>query len=116
PAPLSLDRAGSRVVLSDRHLYLSSCFLSMHYISEFFHHLHSLRDLISWGGLVVLIGIIFAETGLLVGFFLPGDSLLVTAGLFAATGDLPLVWLLLSLTAAAVAGNSVGYWIREKAA
>jgi membrane-associated protein len=87
----------------------------MPFISEFFHHLHSLRDLISWGGLFVLVAIIFAETGLLIGFFLPGDSLLVTAGLFAATGDLPLAWLLLSLTAAAIAGNAAGYWIGRKA-
>jgi membrane-associated protein len=87
----------------------------MHIVSEFFQHLHSLRELISWGGLFVLVVIIFAETGLLVGFFLPGDSLLVTAGLFAATGDLQLAWILPSLTAAAIAGNGVGYWIGRKA-
>jgi membrane-associated protein len=86
----------------------------MHLISQFFHHLHSLRDLIQWGGLFVLVAIIFAETGLLVGFFLPGDSLLVTGGLFAATGNLPLGWLLLSLCAASIAGNAVGYWIGLK--
>lgn len=87
----------------------------MHLISQFFHHLHSLRDLIQWGGLFVLVAIIFAETGLLVGFFLPGDSLLVTAGLFAATGQLSLGWLLPALTLAAIAGNAVGYWIGQKA-
>ena len=87
----------------------------MHLISQFFHHLHSLRDLIQWGGLFVLVAIIFAETGLLVGFFLPGDSLLVTAGLFAATGQLSLGWLLPALTVAAIAGNAVGYWIGQKA-
>src|SRR5207244_243166 len=88
---------------------------SMHFISQFFHHLHSLPDLIHWGGPFVLIAIIFAETGLLIGFFLPGDSLLVTAGLFAATGYLPVGWLLLGLTLAAIAGNTVGYWIGQKA-
>jgi membrane-associated protein len=87
----------------------------MHDVSQFFQHLHSLRDLISWGGMVVLVGIIFAETGLLIGFFLPGDSLLVTAGLFAATGTLQIGWLLLALTAAAIAGNASGYWIGRKA-
>jgi membrane-associated protein len=87
----------------------------MHDVSQFFQHLHSLRDLISWGGMVVLVAIIFAETGLLIGFFLPGDSLLVTAGLFAATGTLQLGWLLLALTAAAIAGNASGYWIGRKA-
>jgi len=59
----------------------------MQTISQFFHHLHSLPDLIRWGGLAVLVSIIFAETGLFLGFFLPGDSLLVTAGLFAAKGS-----------------------------
>src|SRR5438309_6656515 len=86
----------------------------MHLISQFFHHLHSLRELIQWGGLFVLVAIIFAETWLLVGFFLPGDSLLVTGGLFAATGNLPLGWLLLTLCAASIAGNTVGYWIGQK--
>jgi membrane-associated protein len=65
--------------------------------------------------MVVLVGIIFAETGLLIGFFLPGDSLLVTAGLFAATGTLQIGWLLPALTAAAIAGNASGYWIGRKA-
>src|SRR5437016_12504397 len=87
----------------------------MHLITQFFHHLHSLPDLIQWGGSSVLVAIIFAETGLLVGFFLPGDSLLVTAGLFAATGQLPLGWLLPALTIAAIAGNASGYWIGQKA-
>src|SRR5439155_140007 len=53
---------------------------------------HSLDDLIRWGGYAVLVGIVFTETGLLVGFFLPGDSLLVTAGLVAAAGGLNIWW------------------------
>ena len=46
------------------------------------------KALVRLGGIVGLTVIVFIETGLLVGFFLPGDSLLVTAGLFAARGDL----------------------------
>lgn len=66
--------------------------------------------------MIVLCLIIFAECGLLVGFFLPGDSLLFTAGLFAARGDLLPIWLLCALlTVCAVAGNVVGYWIGYKA-
>ena len=58
--------------------------------------------------------IVFTETGLLVGFFLPGDSLLVTAGIFAATGDLNLWTLNIVLSLAAVIGDSVGYGIGAK--
>jgi membrane-associated protein len=56
-----------------------------------------------------LIAIIFAESGILLGFFLPGDSLLFTAGLFAAKGDLNLAVILLGCFIAAVAGDQVGY-------
>ena len=60
----------------------------------------------------MLAAIVFAETGLLAGFFLPGDSLLVTAGLLASTDGVLNVWLLiLLLGAAAVAGDSTGYAI-----
>jgi membrane-associated protein len=72
---------------------------------------YALDDLVRWGGYVVLVAIVFTETGLLVGFFLPGDSLLITAGLVAAAGALD-IWLLnLLLSIAAVAGDSVGYAI-----
>ncbi len=57
-----------------------------------------------------VIGIVFAESGLFFGFFLPGDSLLFTAGLLASQGFLNFGWLLLLSFAAAVAGDSVGYW------
>jgi membrane-associated protein len=67
-----------------------------------------------WAGYVGLFAIIFAETGLLVGFFFPGDSLLVSAGLFASTGDLNIFFLNLLLIPAAILGNSVGYWIGYK--
>jgi len=72
---------------------------------------YSLDDLIRWGGYLVLVGIVFAETGLLVGFFLPGDSLLITAGLVAAAGGLNVWWLNALLILAAVTGDSVGYAI-----
>ncbi|MBI2467825.1 MAG: VTT domain-containing protein [Candidatus Rokubacteria bacterium] len=72
---------------------------------------YALDDLIRWGGYAVLVGIVFTETGLLVGFFLPGDSLLVTAGLVAAAGGLD-IWVLDGLLiVAAVVGDSVGYAI-----
>lgn len=72
---------------------------------------YSLDALIRWGGYVVLVAIVFTETGLLVGFFLPGDSLLVTAGLVAATGGLNIWWLNVLLCVAAVTGDSTGYAI-----
>jgi membrane-associated protein len=60
--------------------------------------------------------ILFAESGLLVGFFLPGDSLLFTAGLLVAVRLIALLWLLLVLLPlAAVAGNLVGWWIGRRA-
>lgn len=68
-------------------------------------------------GIYVYVGlffIIFAETGLAVGFFLPGDSLLVVAGLFAAAGKLDLTILLVSLFVAAVVGDTVGYYTGRK--
>jgi len=72
---------------------------------------YSLDDLVRWGGYVALVGIVFTETGLLVGFFLPGDSLLITAGLVAAAGGLNIWWLNGLLIVAAVSGDSVGYAI-----
>jgi membrane-associated protein len=71
----------------------------------------ALYELVRWGGYVALAAVVFTETGLLVGFFLPGDSLLITAGLVAAAGGLD-VWVLNGLLAvAAVVGDSVGYAI-----
>lgn len=75
---------------------------------------HSLDELVRWGGYVVLTAIVFTETGLLVGFFLPGDSLLITAGLVAATGHLNIWWLNGLLIVAAVVGDSVGYGIGRR--
>jgi len=76
---------------------------------------YSLDDLVRWGGYVILVAIVFTETGLLVGFFLPGDSLLITAGLVAATGALDIWWLNGLLIVAAVVGDSVGYAIGYRA-
>ena len=70
-----------------------------------------IETLLAKGGIFVYVGlvfIVFAETGLAVGFFLPGDSLLVVAGLFAATGKLNVAVLLSSLFIAAVVGDAVG--------
>jgi membrane-associated protein len=78
-----------------------------------------LKELISGVGYWGLFGIVFAESGLYFGFFLPGDSLLFTAGLLASPSlqdrqvfELPLLIVLLSV--AAIAGDSVGYWSGQK--
>jgi membrane-associated protein len=84
-------------------------------IQDLFRTLYNVPELIRIGGILGLFVVIFAETGLMVGFFLPGDSLLVTAGLFAAKGDLDIVWLNVALMVAAVVGDAVGYWIGWKA-
>jgi membrane-associated protein len=84
----------------------------MEAVAEFFSQLYRFDELIRWGGYAVLIAIVFAETGLLAGFFLPGDSLLVTAGLVAAGGTSINIWMLIVLLgAAAIAGDSAGYAI-----
>ena len=80
-------------------------------ILDLLHRLHDVEGIIRWGGLVMIVAIVFAETGLLVGFFLPGDSLLVTAGIFAAAGHLNIALLLLTVTTAAIVGDQVGYFI-----
>ncbi len=76
---------------------------------------YTLDELVRWGGYAVLLAIVFTETGLLVGLFLPGDSLLITAGLVAATGALDIWWLNVGLAVAAIAGDSVGYAIGRRA-
>ncbi|OIO24974.1 hypothetical protein AUJ14_05020 [Candidatus Micrarchaeota archaeon CG1_02_55_22] len=72
---------------------------------------YDIPALIAWGGYTILFAIIFAETGLLIGFFLPGDSLLISAGLFAALGQLDIFILLIVLIPAAIIGDAVGYTI-----
>ena len=80
---------------------------------DLFHRLTDVRTLVQWGGYFGLTAIIFAETGLIFGFFLPGDSLLVTAGLLASQPQFGLNVYLLGaiLTVAAIVGDAVGYWI-----
>ncbi|OGL79363.1 hypothetical protein A3E39_04040 [Candidatus Uhrbacteria bacterium RIFCSPHIGHO2_12_FULL_60_25] len=79
-------------------------------INDFFIKLNKLDELIRWGGYTILAFIVFAETGLLVGFFLPGDSLLVTAGLFAGKGDLNILLLFVLLSLMAIVGDTTSYW------
>lgn len=84
-----------------------------HYLKDLLNPKIIIETLLVKGGIFVYLGlifIVFAETGLAVGFFLPGDSLLVVAGLFAATGKLNLAALLLTLFVAAVVGDAVGYY------
>jgi membrane-associated protein len=85
----------------------------MDQLTELFAKLRDLNALVQWAGYVGLTAIIFAETGLLVGFFLPGDSLLVTAGLLATQPQFSLNVYTLGtlLTVAAIVGDTVGYWI-----
>jgi membrane-associated protein len=86
----------------------------MDLIQTFFHTVYNVPELIRIVGQYGLPLIIFAETGLLVGFFLPGDSLLITAGLFAARGDLNIALLVATLIPAAILGNATGYQIRKR--
>ena len=78
---------------------------------DFFSALSHPDELIAWGGYLGLALIIFSETGILAGFFLPGDSLLVTAGLVASQGKLDYLTLNALLVFCAIAGDTVGYWI-----
>lgn len=72
------------------------------------------EHIVQSGGLLAIALIIFAETGLLAGFFLPGDTLLFSAGLFAATGRLNIGALVLTVILSAVIGDNVGYEIGRK--
>jgi len=80
------------------------------FIHSILHRLGDVEGIIRWGGYFALSGIIFSETGLMT-FFLPGDSLLVTAGLFAAKGVLNIAILIPLLICCAVGGNATGYLI-----
>jgi membrane-associated protein len=84
-------------------------------IQRAFATLYNVPLLISYVGLAGMALIVFAETGLFIGFFFPGDSLLVTAGIFAARGDFDIVALNIVLIVAAIAGNMVGYWTGKRA-
>jgi membrane-associated protein len=84
-------------------------------IQDFFRFVYNVPELIRLVGLAGVAFIVFSETGLMVGFFLPGDSLLVTAGVFAAGGLLNIYTLIPVLLCAAVTGNATGYWIGKRA-
>jgi len=85
------------------------------FIQNAFATLYNVPELIAFVGLTGMAIIVFAETGLFIGFFFPGDSLLVTAGIFAAHGDFNIVTLNVVLIVAAIAGNLVGYWTGRRA-
>ena len=70
----------------------------------------SIQGLLLGSGYLALFAIVFAESGLFFGFFLPGDSLLFTAGILAATGFFDLKIVLLGVAICAIAGDQVGYW------
>ncbi len=84
-------------------------------LTEILHRLYDVQGLIQWGGVLLVCGIVFVETGMFVGFFLPGDSLLVAAGVFATAGHLKLSWLLSLVSLCAIAGDQLGYAIGRQA-
>ncbi|MFI5158557.1 MAG: DedA family protein [Sphingobacteriales bacterium] len=84
-------------------------------MENFWEHLQNLTDaqsIISTGGFYLLLTVVFAETGLFFGFFLPGDYLLFMAGLLCANGifDINIITLILSIIVAGILGNFAGYW------
>ena len=84
----------------------------MDQLHELIRRLSDLPALIQWAGYVGLAAIVFTETGLFFGFFLPGDSLLVTAGLLTSQGlPLSVAGLGALLSIAAIAGDNTNYWI-----
>ncbi len=87
----------------------------MEVIKDFFYFIADVKTIVQVGGLLALVLIIFAETGLLIGFFLPGDSLLVTAGIFCASHQMFDIFTLnISLIIAAIIGDATGYFIGKK--
>ena len=92
-------------------------FLDILELIHSFKHLIDPETIISYGGLTMLAIVVFAETGLMIGFFLPGDSLLFTAGLLCATGvfQTNIFVLVITLILAAIVGDQTGYLIGKKA-
>jgi membrane-associated protein len=83
-------------------------------LQELLKQIYDVKGIIQWGGLAMICAIVFAETGLMIGFFLPGDSLLVTAGVFAAAGLIDIYLLLGLVSLCAVVGDQLGYYIGKK--
>lgn len=85
---------------------------------DFLKTLTDPQSIIQYGGIVLLLIVVFAETGLFIGFFLPGDSLIFVSGMFCSTRPqlmgVNVVVLLLLLSFAAFLGNIVGYWFGRK--
>jgi membrane-associated protein len=87
---------------------------------DLFHKIYNVQGIITWGGMFALVAVVFAETGLLVGFFLPGDSLLVTAGVFCTSANptgqplLNIFWLNIAVSIAAIVGDQLGFYIGRK--
>jgi membrane-associated protein len=87
----------------------------MDLLREIWHRLTDVQSLVRVGGLAAITAVIFAETGLMIGFFLPGDSLLFTAGAIAAHAQFSIVTLNVVLSLAAIVGDTAGYWIGRRA-
>ena len=85
-------------------------------ILAFLKELVNPESIIHYGGLYLLLFVVFAETGLFFGFFLPGDSLMFTAGLLCATGELNfnIILVIFLIIVASVIGNMVGYSFGKK--
>lgn len=85
---------------------------------DFLKQLTNPESIIHYGGLWLLLFVVFAETGLFIGFFLPGDSLIFISGLLCATKphllNISIFWLIILLISSAVIGNIVGYWFGKK--
>ena len=85
---------------------------------DFLKQLTNPESIIHYGGLWLLLFVVFAETGLFIGFFLPGDSLIFISGLLCATKPhllkISIFWLIIFLISSAVIGNIVGYWFGKK--
>ncbi|GIV30007.1 MAG: alkaline phosphatase [Bacteroidia bacterium] len=88
-------------------------------VFEFLKTLTDPESIVKYGGLWLLLFVIYAETGLFFGFFLPGDNLILIAGIISATRpewfyNLPFPLIVLLMITAAVLGNSTGYWFGKK--
>ena len=83
------------------------------FIQELLRTIYDVEGIIQWGGTLLVCTIVFVETGLFVGFFLPGDSLLFALGALSATPGttLELKWLMATLIVAGILGDSVNYSI-----